>query len=69
MTELKRFNTFIDSNLTEDQLKSIANYTSFNEMKARNAVFGNTKEEDIEFVNQDVLKAEGGFLRQGNILF
>ncbi|XP_045124442.1 sulfotransferase 1A1-like [Portunus trituberculatus] len=62
--ELKRLNDFLGTKLTEDQLKGVAHYTSFPEMKARDGLLGNGG--DI-FFNLDIVKKDGGFFRKGTI--
>ncbi|XP_050716686.1 sulfotransferase 1C4-like [Eriocheir sinensis] len=59
MKELRRLNDFLDTQLTEEQLKKVADYTSFESMKTR----GNEQVND--FVNQDAFKKDGGFFRKG----
>ncbi|XP_050716685.1 sulfotransferase 1C4-like isoform X2 [Eriocheir sinensis] len=59
MKELRRLNDFLDTQLTEEQLKKVADYTSFESMKER----GN--EEMKKIFNQDVYKKDGGFFRKG----
>lgn len=68
MGELRKLNTFLDAKLSEEKLTELAKYTSFSEMKARNVVFGQ-KEEEVEFLNKDALKEDGGFMRKGKSLF
>ncbi|XP_068242962.1 sulfotransferase 1A1-like isoform X2 [Palaemon carinicauda] len=68
LEELKKLNEFLSTNLSEDQLKGIAKYTSFKEMKAR----GVTPILDFEkngvkmnVLNEDIVKKDGGILRKG----
>ena len=66
MEELKKLNTFLNTNISEEQLEKIAKYTSFSEMKARTKQLGYDHTED-SLVNAEVAKKEGGFFRKGGI--
>lgn len=45
MGELRKLDTFLDTKLTEDQLRNVAKQSSFGEMKTRSALFGMNEEE------------------------
>ncbi|XP_064111169.1 sulfotransferase 1C4-like [Macrobrachium nipponense] len=62
--ELRKLNTFLETNLSEAQLEGIAKYTSFTEMKAR-ALASGFNEENFDFFNKDVVRKDGGFFRKG----
>lgn len=66
MTELKKLNDFLGTDLTQAQLEKIQRYTSFQEMKARDNTFKSTQEEDIH-MNKAVVQEEGGFYRKGEV--
>ncbi|ROT84800.1 estrogen sulfotransferase [Penaeus vannamei] len=64
--ELKKLDAFLGTGLSGDQLANVAKHTSFGEMKSRNNLFINKdifKHEEV--VDQEVLKRDGGFFRQG----
>ncbi|XP_063609965.1 sulfotransferase 1C4-like [Penaeus indicus] len=64
--ELKKLDAFLGTRLSEDQIANVAKHTSFEEMKSRNNLFINKdmfKNEVV--VDQEVLKKDGGFFRQG----
>lgn len=61
MGEMKKLNTFLDTKLTDNQLKNIAKYTSFSEMKARSVDDGDA------IFNVELVKKEGGFFRKGTV--
>ncbi|KAG0713790.1 Sulfotransferase family cytosolic 1B member 1 [Chionoecetes opilio] len=57
--ELHRLNDFLDTQLTDEQLKKVADYTSFDQMKARD----NDRLKD--FYNHEIWQKDGGFFRKG----
>lgn len=59
LKELRKLSDFMGIELTDDQLKKIAEYTSFDQMKSRD----NDKLRD--FYNKDIWKKDGGFFRKG----
>lgn len=59
LTELKKLDAFLGTELSEDQLKKIVNYTSFSAMKSRAAIEG------LLPVREEVAKETGGFFRKG----
>jgi len=62
--EIVKLNTFLETNLTAQQMNNVMKFTSFSEMKKRGVVaFGVV--EAIEHMNMDVKEKEGGFLRKG----
>ncbi|XP_042240682.1 uncharacterized protein LOC121878492 [Homarus americanus] len=65
MVELQKLNKFLNTNLTEEQLSEVAKYTSFSVMKAR--AEEDDKPELDPFFNQDVVKADGGHFRKGEV--
>ncbi|KAG0721578.1 Sulfotransferase 1A4 [Chionoecetes opilio] len=62
--ELKRLNDFLGTKLTQEQLESVAHYTSFPEMKARDGLVGEGAE---DIFNGDIVKKDGGFFRKGSV--
>jgi len=62
LKEIKRLNTFMETNLTEEQMQAIVKYTSFEEMKARDEL-----SKDVNTMRQEVVKNEGGFYRKGQV--
>ncbi|XP_068214221.1 sulfotransferase 1A1-like [Palaemon carinicauda] len=62
--ELQKLNTFLETKLTDEQLENIAQYTSFNEMKARMKASG-FSEENSDIFNKDIVQKDGGFFRKG----
>ncbi|XP_042240440.1 sulfotransferase 1A1-like isoform X2 [Homarus americanus] len=64
MEELKKLDKFLGTNLSQEQLDNVAHYTSFAEMKARDAVLGAGSE---IFFNVDIVQKDGGFFRQGKV--
>ncbi|XP_068242966.1 sulfotransferase 1A1-like [Palaemon carinicauda] len=73
MGELKKLNSFLGTNLTEEQLKGIADYTSFEKMKKRGDNPSGKKDSDKEEISEDqkrrkeYVKKEGGFYRKGEV--
>lgn len=67
MEELRKLDTFLNTNLTEKQLENISKYTSFSEMKARGDALEAQMPENIEsnIYNTEVKKKDGGFFRKG----
>lgn len=59
MKELRRLNEFLGTKLTDEQLKKVAHYTSFDQMKARD------NDRLKEFYNNEVWQKDGGFFRKG----
>lgn len=59
MKELRRLNDFLDTRLTDDQLRKVAHYTSFGQMKARD------NDSLKNFYDKDVWQKDGGFYRKG----
>ncbi|XP_063605782.1 luciferin sulfotransferase-like [Penaeus indicus] len=64
MAELRKLNQFLRTDLTEEQLEKIVQYTSFEEMKKheQDALQGKNM---ATFVNEEVVKKDGGFYRKG----
>lgn len=62
--ELRKLNQFLGTDLTEEQLEKIAHYTSFEEMKKREAQTVLPKEMQSHF-KEEVKKKDGGFYRKG----
>ncbi|XP_071550622.1 sulfotransferase 1A1-like [Panulirus ornatus] len=66
MTELKKLNDFLGTDLTQAQLENVAKHTSFSEMQARDNLLG-SKSVDNPLMNPDVVKQDGGFFRKGEV--
>ncbi|KAK4315861.1 hypothetical protein Pmani_012943 [Petrolisthes manimaculis] len=64
MEELNKLNNFLNTKLTEEQLKNISHYTSFSEMKARANLLGDGAD---MFFNLDIVNKDGGFFRKGEV--
>lgn len=64
MEELKKLDAFLGTNLSQEQLEKVAHYTSFPEMKARDALLGKGSE---IFFNADIINKDGGFFRKGKV--
>ncbi|KAK3863422.1 hypothetical protein Pcinc_030808 [Petrolisthes cinctipes] len=64
MEELNKLNNFLNTKLTEEQLKNISHYTSFSEMKARGNLLGDGAN---MFFNLDITNKDGGFFRKGEV--
>lgn len=62
--ELRKLNQFLGTDLTEEQLEKIVHYTSFESMKKHEQEALKGKNMDA-FVNQEVVKKDGGFYRKG----
>ncbi|XP_068242959.1 sulfotransferase 1C4-like [Palaemon carinicauda] len=68
LAEIKKLDTFLNTDLTEAQLNGIVKYTSFKEMRARDnaPVFEfEQKGVKVEAFNGEVIKKDGGFFRKG----
>ncbi|XP_027237354.2 sulfotransferase 1C4 [Penaeus vannamei] len=64
--ELKKLDAFLGTGLSGDQLANVAKYTSFSEMKARDALFLNDEaSKNDALYNQEIRNKDGGFFRQG----
>ncbi|KAG7153425.1 Sulfotransferase 1C4-like 7 [Homarus americanus] len=66
MAELEKLNEFLSTNLSQEQLLNVANYTEFNEMAGRDNLMG-PKAEDNPRYSQEVVRQEGGFFRKGEV--
>ncbi|KAG0714080.1 Sulfotransferase 1C4 [Chionoecetes opilio] len=64
LPELKRLNDFLGTKLTQEQLESVAHYTSFPEMKARD---GLVRAGALDIFNSDIVKKDGGLFRKGEV--
>ncbi|CAL4101102.1 unnamed protein product [Meganyctiphanes norvegica] len=62
--EIEKLNEFLETGLTNEQLKNVVKVTSFSDMKNRGVVaFGVV--ESPEHMNMEQKEKEGGFLRKG----
>ncbi|XP_076035138.1 sulfotransferase 1A1-like [Oratosquilla oratoria] len=67
MAEVKKLDKFLGTDLTEEQMKKVIEHTSFDKMKARDAHLTVSDEMKKKIFNQDVVQAEGGFFRKGQV--
>ncbi|XP_064087106.1 sulfotransferase 1A3-like [Macrobrachium nipponense] len=65
LEELRKLDTFLETNLTEAQLEAIIKYTSFGEMKARDEICQKQSEWSKVSRNLEVVEKEGGLFRKG----
>lgn len=64
MEEMKNLDTFLGTNLTQNQLEKIRDFTSFEKMQQRNNLFTPPGMPD-PFIVPAYLKQNGGFFRKG----
>ncbi|MCL4149855.1 UNVERIFIED_CONTAM: hypothetical protein GTU68_042830 [Idotea baltica] len=68
--EITKLQKFLGTNLTDEQIDDVVEYTSFSAMKERDCVMesGNsTADPEDSFTIKEVEEKDGGFFRKGNL--
>lgn len=67
MKEIRKLNSFLGTNLSEEQMLRIKDFTSFKEMKNREDNEQNKLSFRSAIYDKKAMKNEGGFFRKGRV--